>query len=86
MTATRTRDTPRAQPRSHATIHARRSDLTLDGGAAALSRNLSVAVRRQLDSGWHTLPWGTRQRVTDLATVQALAGLLLETDAVTFLG
>lgn len=62
-----------------------RSDLNLDGGAASLTRNLGAAVRRQLDSSWHTLPWGTRQRVMDLATVQGLAGLLLESDAATFL-
>ena len=63
------------------------SDLNLDGGAAALTQgSLSAAVRRQLDAVWHTLPWGARQRVTDLATVQALVPLALDADAATFLG
>jgi hypothetical protein len=70
-------DTPMTGPRS--------SDLTLAGGAAALSRNLSAAARRQLDSGWHTLPWRARQSVIDLATVQGLAAVLMGSDAVTFL-
>ena len=62
------------------------SDLSLDEGGAGLTRNLNAAVRRQLDTSWHTLPWGARQRVLDLSTVQALATMLLEVDAVTFLG